>query len=482
MKRLSDRLPIVVIGIIGIAYTIMALMMPLLGDDMGYAHNYLTNYQGATDLPLIMGRHWFHVNSRMADMVNSVWLCMIPRWGLSALCGLMVALYFIITAKCANVAEPFRRSLLAALLLFTLPWWDSFFLFVCQFNYVWSSVLVLLVMGFVTDSVYVRKRLQWLLPPVALLAGWMHEAAGLPAACGLIAWLVVNRNFTSLPRLRQYTIAIFCIGAALSATSPASWSRAAHVDPNDPMWLLLLKSDFYALLLAGIITGMFFFRRHIFRALLRSPWTVFATAAIASMCISAIGGIVGRSGWFAQTFALIALFRSDMPLRRMAPTVNMQNIIVITLSLIMTLHVAETVRWQVKADAEIEHSLKLYTASPDGTISIDPLQRYDFPWWTLYKNKGVPDADDFYLTETIDRCLGNGKQQFRVLPTAINIKHITGPAKLSRGFVSSIEPTDTDSTGLCHINGIAHTVTPFTAADSTRLYYVAPRIVDPGDR
>ncbi|MDE7442664.1 MAG: hypothetical protein K2M65_00705, partial [Muribaculaceae bacterium] len=261
MKRLTDRLPLVVIAVMGMAYGIMSLMMPLLGDDMGYAHNYFTNYQGVADLPLIMGRHWYHVNSRMADMLNSVWFGMIPRWMLALMCGLMVVGYFQLTARCAHIKSASGRTILATLLVFTMPWWDSFFLFVCQFNYVWSSVMVLFILGFVTARINLIGWWQWVAVPVALIAGWMHEAAGLPAAFGLMVWMVTCHKLVSLSPARGWSIVTFCIGAAMSATSPASWNRAAHVEPNDPMWLLLLKSDFYALALVVVIIYLIAYRR-----------------------------------------------------------------------------------------------------------------------------------------------------------------------------------------------------------------------------
>lgn len=487
MRQPADTLPSAVIILAGICCAVMAMTMPLMGDDLGYAYNYLTHYGSPADMPLIVSRHWLHVNSRMADMLNSVWLGMAPRWILASMCGVMTVLYLSFAIRCAQLTPAFSRMLLTALLLLTMPWWDSFFLFVCQFNYVWSSVLVLGVTGYITGLLHITGRWQRLMIPLGLLAGWMHEAAGLPAACGLGAWLLINRNFTSLSPTRRITVLTFCLGAALSVTSPASWSRAANVEPNDPMWLLMLKSDFYALALTLLIAWAAAFRRRMLYEAIRSPWTVFTTAALASMCFSAIGGIVGRSGWFAQTFALVALFSPGMPLTAacLRPSATVSRALTIIPAAVIALHLIEVTRWQLRANAETERSMELYRASADGAIYMDPLQRYDFPWWNLCKNKGVPDADDFYLNRTIDSCIGHGTKTFRVLPDTLSRLRghtVTGPLTISGGTVSPTPPDHTSATGITCIDGTEHTVTPFSTADGTRLFYTAPRILDPGDR
>ena len=158
------------------------------------------------------------------------------------------------------------------------------------------------------------------------------------------------------------------------------------------------------------------------------------------------------------------------------PSPLIGRLLTTVLSLLIIVHMAEVVRWQLRADTEIEQSINLYRSSTDGVIYLDPIQRYAFPWWCLNKNKGVPDADDYYINETFDRCIGGNRKQLRVLPIdaqTLRSIDITHSRPLGAGMVSRTMPQADSST---------HTITPFISVDSIILYYTAPRIIDPGDR
>lgn len=94
-------------------------------------------------------------------------------------------------------------------------------------NYLWPIVLQLFFL------LSLRKRLQQaptlgstiVLLPVALLAGWTHEALSLPVSLGLVTWLIVNGQGKQRQHLAP-AIAAYIIGTTLCLASPGIWHRA----------------------------------------------------------------------------------------------------------------------------------------------------------------------------------------------------------------------------------------------------------------
>ena len=135
----------------------------------------------------------------------------------------------------------------------------------------------------------------------------MHEGIGLPvsARCGGVAE-AFRGMAQSVGSAAGMIVAFFC-GTLFALLSPGIWGRLVSEgiamgerEPNDVLWLLLIKSDFYALLLVAFIGAAALWRRGNLMEMARSPWIIFVTASLIGVCMSGVSGIVGRSGWFAS--------------------------------------------------------------------------------------------------------------------------------------------------------------------------------------
>ena len=89
-------------------------------------------------------------------------------------------------------------------------------------------------------------------------------------------------------------------------------------------------------------------------------------SAIAGLAFVAVGGIVGRSGWFSQIFALIALWQWYDPVGRYRVSLVGGGLVALSLGMSAVVQMVEVDRYSYigwKADSELR---SLYAASPDG--------------------------------------------------------------------------------------------------------------------
>ena len=155
------------------------------------------------------------------------------------------------------------------------------------------------------------------------------------------------------------------------------------------------------------------------------------------------------------------------------------------LFVIMAAHECGVCAYQIKGNQQLTQCRKLYEASSDGVVYASPIQRNEFPWWTLNKNKACIDNDDTWLIEVYDLRLGNSQKHYRLLPKALQNLDMNKARIANLPSEESIEqtrPAGTSADGRLLRDGVEQTVVEFTAANGEILYYVAPRIIDPGDR
>ncbi len=397
MKK-GDIMWIALCAAVFVLFLAQGLCIGLEGDDLSYSA--YCNYYGGGLLhyPRWVARHWALTNGRAANYLAPLMLYFSPRWLMAALNAVAAAMYLYFAGRCLPMGGAWAKCALAAMLLLTMAWWDSSTLFDVSFNYVWASAFGL---GFV--SVWMRLRADgapayrlWsvaALGAFAFIAGQMHEAMSAPLCAGIGAYYLMGRRWRSIGRVERIFALCFLAGAILCISSPGIWSRFnAERVPDDTPGVILIKSDFYVLaLLAVSIISVMLDRKRLER-LMATEWIVFAVAAVASMCFSAVGGIVGRSGWFAQTYALIALVWYFWPARggsMLKVSVSMLTAVAVACWAVMTMV-------QHRLGAEARQASALYWQSPTGTFYMDHAGVDDLPWWTLGRPRGaISNSDDY---------------------------------------------------------------------------------------
>lgn len=391
-----------------ICYAIFEWFMPYSGDDLAYISStvdYL-NERTMWHLPFKWAGHWLGNNGRFANLIFLSIAPFLPHWLMALLNAAFITMMIYFIMKLCNFkgTDVTGKVLVISIITFAFCWWDSMEVYDCIYNYVLSAGLGLAFIKILTDNRPVKNKYgTMLLATLALVAGGMHEAMSMPLLCGIVAYAFINREFyPSLNQSHKVALKTFVIGVAIVFFSPGIWMRfGKNVSPDDPLLMLLLKSDFIALGLFALIgVGMCIapWRKKIIEAG-HTSWIIFVVAAAVSLCFSAVSGIVGRSGWFAQIFALIAIVKwcndHDYKFNRIAGGA-VSTLLIIT----MAFHMIEVTRWQIKVGNETESVTRLYKNSPDGLVFFDATRDNQLPWWNLNKNRGVPDADDLYLLST----------------------------------------------------------------------------------
>lgn len=456
--------------------------------------------------------NWEGANGRLANMLTPFFLYFPPSWlkGLLDSVILSLLLYFGLRLSCLSRRYPkgiVAISLYAVLTFVTFPWWDSMTLTDCVLNYPASDMLALAVLTlWFNTPVRQTRTVVWGGALLGLIAGAMHEASGVALSAGLLAGLIVDSERRG-DRLSIFMTAGVTLGALFTLSSPGIWSRfisGSEATPDASVGFILLTGSFYVIILTVII--LFKAIRIATRAndvagtLRRSissrpDLTLLTVAALVSTLFTAVGGVIGRSGWFGQSFALIALFR-------MAPTGGLNRSLRLILTAILTLLFIwlweVSARYQVKLGREGKDVIAAYISSPGGIVYYDFTEEEDLPLWLLRRPGGVPDADDVFPLREYSRLRPDGAP-FVVLPTAfreIDLTNFRGTLKYRCHYLTDRLPEhyvmlnpDSPVPGPMEtqIDGRRMTVmpvtvgTPLSSGTSRTLYFITPRRIDPGD-
>lgn len=412
-KRFDNRrcmaftLIVVVIAVIALSHFAATLGLYLMGDDYGHCRN-MRVVDSLHRFYLHTGRFFLSTNGRFFDNFCGAMLAYIPRGILSVICAAMVALLYAATVRAVH----FRRSdmlgpmLLIAVMTLTLPWGDRTMMFAVQFNYIWPSALTL----FVIDTALRRNSQRFATVIAAVLAfpaGMGHEVCGPAVVCGLVVYQLCTHRLGRLDNISKLILGLFTFGAVFCCLSPAPLARIGRVTvPDDPYLILILKSDFYVILLIiAVVLVLLSGRRLVVRGLFSTSWSIWAVAAVASMLVSPLGGVVGRSGWFAQIFALIALF---IWLWRYAVKFRGEWIVAAVTALLLMCYFAGFAVWQVRLNRQINDVMTAFFRAPDEPVVYDYVSDAELPVWLLKRVMTVPDPDgmSYSFSERIaDSCL-----------------------------------------------------------------------------
>ncbi len=476
------------------------------GDDFsylmhfGYADGAPGHFAGISGFPKFIISHWLDQNGRIANYLAAVMLRTLPESINMLLNGVAVTVMMWLVLQWAGIGR--RRFgaaaalLLIALMVFALPWWDSMQVFDCSVNYVWSTVAILLFLKLLRDPI---PRYTPLLCVFAFVAGAMHEAASLPLAAGFVTTALAGyRKYIAMPRRRL--LLWFAAGVAWCVMSPGILLRAtATTTPDDTPLMLIIKSCPVILLTLVAIAGAALSRRgrRAISHLMHGLWPVFVIAAASSIAICAVGGIVGRSGWFGEIYALIALWQLGGAMHLRIPRLA-GAVAAIVLSCALTVHCATFAAWQWRMASRADEMRALYIASPDGVIYMPDVVYEDCaPQWLLGKLRGVPDADDAYQIDRFESFYSHDRKPLIIVPDSkadveAALTHL--PATLNSGSILTEHlPQGWSSTQHCNDReksriivvtspcGREYIATQLTIA-GRQLLLLTARIIDPGDR
>lgn len=439
MKILRSA-PFLILGAVFICYTVCSLFMPPLGDDLAHSFRLIDQNDCWYAIPRSFYRQWLFGNARTADMFLPLFLNYLPSWALALVNGTFTAAWFYIIARlCAGSLRNYATATAVMFILMFSMRWDGLWMeFNTQCNYIWSSAAALAFLGargvgrgaryyllgawsegrgakspHPPKGPQPHKSPSYLVPRSSLLifcfiAGASHEACGFPLAAGLAAYFAVG-GMKERPRAeRAYAIALMA-GGLFSLTSPASLNRVGAVLQPEPWHEIILFSGTFVLMLLIATISVFFIDRRLFRRLLHSPWLIFAIASVVSCGFMLLSRFGGRPGWFAQIFAIIALFLMFREIKR-TPLPQPVKALATTLMALATIaECGATGYWQIRLGSETETILEKYAASPDGVVFANYTPDTKVPFFVRGRVHGVPDPDDTYYLYRIAQYIGEGK-------------------------------------------------------------------------
>ena len=400
--RIAESLPAWGVAFVFVAYLVISRYIPRVGDDVWYSH-------GATDLAGFLKQVndiWLHGNGRTAISI----LCYgflnlsFPRIILFAANAAFIAGLFVCVVKAVGIPRSHPAARLAIMLLveFTLCWRYLWMEYACFINYVWPSVLALIILGILFRD---QKRGRssawyWLLVPLALFTGTLHEALAICSIAGIPAYL--NCTWRKYPPHRQLPVyAALMIGSLYPLTSPGRFSDPVAVFGDYSVPSLFLAYGYYIPILILAVTILAFRSPAKMKVLLASPFSFYLVSSIVSIPVIILAGYPGRPAWFGQLFALIALlqlfrsYNSQFPIPNSQLKKHSQLILSLLLFAIFAFHIGAIVRWQLTLSRECRQLFTSLEHNRAGVAYFDYTEDDRVPWFVRYYVRGVPDHDEY---------------------------------------------------------------------------------------
>lgn len=471
--------------VIAVCSFFVFLWSPFQGDDLSYK----SVFQGAAPIydswlkyPRWVARHWVYSNGRMSNYLIPL-LLVLPKIAVAFIFTIVISLMYLLSILSLNTRNDWS-FILMVILFFLLPWWDSMFIFDCQTNYVWASVGVLAIYLILVGKISLNIFLATL---ICFIGGMMHEAASASLAAGIIAFMLINRHKPDRYQA-QCMVAFFC-GAILTVFSPGIIFRAAErLIYDDPLPILLFKSDLVAILLwLGIILIALIPRlRILLKSIFQTPLCILAVGSLIGIIISGFSGIIGRSGWFAELFAMIVLV-SLIGTRIKCPRI-LSYIVLIAITVVSV----SCVVYQHRIWKDFEELEKVYSTSDTPIVYLDGVRDTDIPVvLTFNRLRGLPDPDDTYLLYCMAQYYRHDDLCPVILPTEVKKYLTTGfqgeYVQLNNGdrLLKTLPPDSREVSSLrdgLPLMTVVLDGTEWVIKPIDQYYHLSPRIIDPGDR
>lgn len=473
----------VLCAVIAVLTFVLLWHTPLQGDDLAYAHRLAGDNPifggGLRDVPGIWRLHWHESNGRLANLLMIV-LALAPHWVLCALIASLTMAMYRSAAALTGMNRGVTVYVLVAAMAFGLPWWDYMTLFDCQLNYICASGAVLWAAWLFAARPGLRG---WGIVVACLwcaMAGAFHEGASAPLLGAAVLYWLVRRP--ALSRAQKYMLAAFALGTAEVTLSPGIIARAGQAaGQSASMTDMLLVTNPLTLLLWLLIGVLAIIpkTRPAVKRLFDSPLAILAVAAALSAALSVLSGIVGRSGWFAQLFAMITLAGWSGMYRR--PSWRPVSAV---LSLAVIAQLCGAIVWQKDLKRQFDDLDSQYSQSPDGVVFIDATPDNGLPWWLLNRLRGLPDADDRYLLYVYAIYYGTHGHIPVIVARTPDATHrfadTLPDGAIDLGIYNPYPGAMPDSQSsqlyVARIDGKDYIVQPVRGR-----YYLAPLAVDPGD-
>lgn len=387
--------------IIGVLYFFIEWnSTPTLSDDVLY-HFQFSYDENAAPLPInnlseLLHSQWVHyniLNGRLANLLAPV-MYLLPINVLHVINTLLFILLIHFSME-AIYAEKFNSVPMAAIcfsiiFLFMSGFRSAMVWSEGSFNYLW--VLTANIALFLYVRRIINLPLSWrycLLAPLALFAGWGHEALSLPLCVGMVVYTLQNYRDVKRSAVLPYFI-FYLIGLLLCLASPGIRER---LDSDTTIFSRLVNGSVAMLLVARVfwlllIAMVFAWRKKVFsrKVLFNNAWLI-ATLLSAYGIVFLSGTAIERVAFHADFIALLCLlYLCD---RLFSNTyIRISAIVLSAVSLIVYVPALAMCRGAkldyLYADSQMRQSgvtlIKTRQYSPRNSIDKSIYERYVFPF------------------------------------------------------------------------------------------------------
>lgn len=421
-KRYTSLVFIIII--IAIATGILDYYLPAMGDDLKkWSYLGLDEYNlFSRDTIKFIAGHIVGSNGRLFDWLGPVLINCLPRIVIALIMGCMMGLYLLsMLINLPLKSNNWFYILYIGIIISVMPWWDSMWLRVCHYNYIWSTLFDLLYIYFFFKKTE-KKISKWTIFGLFILsffAGAGHEMNGVSMSVAMMIWYFLHGRKEGVARCKRAMIVGLFIGTFTTVAVPSIWHRVASETLHDNLIHLLWTTlpVFIILVLTCIIVYSIPRSREKFKEFIGNEVVqVMVIVATVAAFIALISGIPGRTGWLTESLSIILFARlvllCDFKIKSF-PAV----LITFVATAWIVIHYIVTIQWQARVYSEFEEVKTKYIQSTDGIVFYDYTSRYEVSPLTLYRVKGIPDADDKWLSYVMRMVYGNETKEFIVLPT-----------------------------------------------------------------
>lgn len=299
----------------GILSTVLFWSAPFFADDYGYLCSWTSNFAehpSISDIPFNeLGKQLafrFHYDTfRLGNLVFML-LCLLPKWILGLLSGIIVTLTLILSSRIAKTGNSYLPVIFIAVYSYlNMAGWNILLSSDFVFNYFWASLLMIACIWIFTDNGTGFPK--WLVGLTGLVTGLWHEGFSAPLICGLLISGVPAMLKKRIPYSKKQMVMIGSLSAGLLLLLcvPGMWTRLSSFDTSgrNPVFLLAYGLKPFIPLCALIVSGKTI-RNILFQKSGSYIQTLLLIATgIAGGC-SIIAIIIGYSSFPWQFFPVIA--------------------------------------------------------------------------------------------------------------------------------------------------------------------------------
>lgn len=256
--------------------------------------------------------HYLHDNARLGNFLAPM-LLIFPKWVGSGLVTVMMGNIVFMSFRFAGV--DWRRSALVPLAIFAwtfgLPWRDHLGVLDYQLNYVFSTWLALLLLGYIQRTKpHVKAWTDLLLGFILGFAtGLSHEIVGVPVTAGLFMLVI----FSKKDRNKRTAVVLsgLIAGIVVLATCPGMWERleTTHFKDRTPWFRIFNLRDSVPFAMLVVLVLWTAVRRRI-RPVFRWNMALFyGSAILMSLFMIYICFFPGRIWFFINVLVIIVFMR-----------------------------------------------------------------------------------------------------------------------------------------------------------------------------